>query len=47
VKLFIAFLFVFLILGLFTPKLGGWGYFVIALASTGLTGLYIASSSVW
>ncbi|HEY7801624.1 MAG TPA: hypothetical protein VIE40_03025 [Dehalococcoidia bacterium] len=46
-KLYLAFLLVFLALGLFTHRLGVWGYLLIAGASIGLAGLYVLSASAW
>ncbi len=47
VKLYLAFLLVFLVLGLFSHRLGGWGYLLIAGASVGLAGVYVLSASAW
>jgi hypothetical protein len=47
VKLYLAFLLVFLVLGLFSHRIGAWGYLLIAGASILLAGLYVVSASAW
>ncbi|MBF6599309.1 MAG: hypothetical protein IVW36_02225 [Dehalococcoidia bacterium] len=46
-KLYLAFLLVFLALGLCTRRIGGWGYLLIAGATISLAGLYIVSTTAW
>jgi len=46
-KLYLAFLVVFLMLGLSTRSLGAWSYLAIGGASVLLTGVYLFSTSAW
>jgi hypothetical protein len=46
-KIYLAFILVFAILGLFTREVGAWTYLFIAGAAVILAGLYLFSTRAW
>jgi hypothetical protein len=46
-RLFIAFMLLFVILGMFTRGYSSWAYFFVFVAAMGLAGTYIVSAGVW
>ncbi|HEY8173540.1 MAG TPA: hypothetical protein VIH21_10690 [Dehalococcoidia bacterium] len=46
-RLFIAFMLLFVVIGMSSRSLGAWGYFFIAVAASALAGTYMISGGVW
>jgi hypothetical protein len=46
-RLFLGFLLVFLVLGLFSTHLRWWGYVAAVAVAAAVAGLYTVSAAVW
>jgi hypothetical protein len=46
-RLFIAFMLLFIVAGMFTRQVGWWGYFIIAGVASVMAGTYMLNTGVW
>lgn len=46
-RLFIAFMLLFVVLGMFTRSYSPWAYFFVFVAAMGMAGTYVVTSGVW